>query len=97
MAFREVRPMNADSDNNLLAKIVESLAVSIGQRGHDLYSAAGVHVGEWVVLHAITAATVDLTRDGATESFALVAGDRVYGRITSINATSGTVEGYRAN
>ncbi len=89
--------MNADSDNNLLAKLVESLAVSIGQRGHDLYSAAGVHTGEWVVLHAISAATVTVNRDGVTEALTLVAGDRIYGRITEVNATSGTVEVYRAN
>jgi hypothetical protein len=89
--------MRADSDNNLLAKIVESLAVSIGQRGHDLYSAAGVHAGEWVVLHAITAATVEIVRDGLSETIVLVAGDRLYGQITSINVTSGSAEGYRAN
>ena len=97
MAFREVRPMRADSDNNLLTKVVESLAMSVGLRGHDLYSAAGVHTGEWVVLHAITAATVAIVRDGASETITLVAGDRIYGQITSVNVTAGTAEVYRAN
>ena len=97
MAFREVRPMRADSDNNLLTKIVESLAMSVGLRGHDLYSAAGAHTGEWVVLHAITACTVIVNRDNVSENITLVAGDRIYGQITLVNVTSGTAEVYRAN
>ena len=97
MAFREVRPMRADSDNNLLTKIVESLAMSVGLRGHDLFSAAGVNTGEWVVLHAITACNVIINRDGVSENITLVAGDRIYGQITEVNVTSGTAEVYRAN
>jgi hypothetical protein len=97
MAFREVRPMRADSDNNLLTKIVESLAMSVGLRGHDLYSAPGDHTGEWVVLHAITACTVIVNRDGVPENITLVAGDRIYGQITLVNVSSGTAEVYRAN
>jgi hypothetical protein len=89
--------MRADSDNNLLTKIVESLAISVGLRGHDLFSAAGVNTGEWVVLHAITAATVSVNRDGVSEIITLVAGDRIYGQITEVNVTSGTAEVYRAN
>jgi hypothetical protein len=89
--------MRADSDNNLLTKIVESLAMSVGFRGHDLYSAPGDHTGEWVVLHAITAATVIVIRDGVPENITLVAGDRIYGQITLVNVSSGTAEVYRAN
>lgn len=96
MPYRELRPRNADSDNNLLTKITSSLAIGLGQYGADVYSSAGVHIGEWAVLHAVTAATVTFIRDGVSETLAIGAGDRVYGRITSVNATSGTVEAYRA-
>jgi hypothetical protein len=97
MAFRELKSMRADSDNNLLTKIVESLAVSIGQRGHDLFSAPGDHTGEWVLLHAITTCTVIVNRDNVSENITLVAGDRIYGQITLVNVSSGTAEVYRAN
>jgi len=95
MAFRNLPSRNADSGNDLLRKIADSLALGLGQMGHDLYSAAGVHVGDWVILHAITAATVTIIRDGSTESFSLIAGDRVVGQISSVNVTAGTAELYR--
>lgn len=97
MAFPELRPRNADSDNNLLFKIADSLAISIGARGHDLYSGAtGAVTGTWQVLHAISASVVTIIRDGSTETITLAAGDRVYGRITSFSSASGDVELYRA-
>lgn len=97
MAYRELRALPADSDNDLLRKIADSLAIQLGQRGHDVYAAAGVHTGEWASLHAISAATVTIIRDAGSETLTLIAGDYLYGRITSVNATAGVVELYKVN
>lgn len=94
---RKLFSAGADSDNDLLRKIADSLAIGLAARGHDLLTAAGVQTGEWRVLHAITAATVTIIRDGVSETFSLIAGDRVTGNITSVNATAGTVELYIAS
>jgi hypothetical protein len=98
MAFRELRSRPADSDNDLLRKIADSLAIALGQRGHDRFNGAtAATAGEWAVLHAITAAVVTITRDTAVEAITLIAGDRIYGQITSVTVTSGDVELYRVN
>lgn len=97
MSFRNVTADGQDTDNKLFQKIADCLAISMGQRGHDLFAAAGVNTGEWAILHAITAATVTIVRESTTETITLVAGDRIYGKITSVNATSGSVELYRVN
>lgn len=97
--FRELRTAYGDSDNDLLRKLTDSIAISIGQRGHDVYGSPGVHTGEWVVLHVLgtVAATVALVRDGGAETLTIAAGDRIYGRITSVNALSGIIEVYKDN
>ena len=98
MAFRELRALPHDSDNDLLRKLVDSIAISIGQRGHDVLDvAAGQRIGEWVVLHALTAATFIIRRDGTAEILSLAAGDRLYGQITTAQSISGVIELYRDN
>jgi len=98
MAFRELRSRQADSDNDSLRKIVDALAIALGQRGHDRYSGAtAATAGEWAILHAIAASVVTVIRDGTSEAISLGAGDRIYGQITSVTVSSGDVELYRVN
>lgn len=97
MAFRDLRSRPRDTDNDTLRKIADSLAISLGQRGHDRYT-SGTNTGEWVILHAFAASVVTITRDTVVEAgISIIAGDRLYGQITSVTVTSGDVELYRAN
>jgi hypothetical protein len=95
---RDLRSRRADSDNDLLRKIADALAIGLGQRGHDRFNGATAATdGEWAVLHALSAATVTVVRDGSTETISLAAGDRIYGAITNVTVASGDVEVYRAD
>lgn len=99
MAFRELRASAQDTAHKLEQKLVDILAIALGQRGHDRFNGAtSATSGEWAILHAITAATVTVIRDGITEAgITLIAGDRIYGQISSVTVTSGDVELYRDN
>ena len=96
MAFRDLRAVGHETDNKLFQKITDSLAIALGQRGHDRYT-SGTNLGEWAILHAIAASTVTIVRDTVSETITLIAGDRIYGQITSVTVTSGDVELYRVN
>lgn len=96
MALRDVRATGSDTDNKLFQKIADTLAIALGQRGHDRYT-SGTNTGEWAILHAIGGSVVTVIREGASETMTLIAGDRIYGYITSVTVTSGDVELYRMN
>lgn len=99
MSFRDLRALPGDTDNKLYQKIADVLAIALGQRGHDRFNGAtSATAGTWAILHAITASVVTVTRDGVTEAgISLIAGDRIYGQISSVTVTSGDVELYRDN
>lgn len=98
MSQRDLRSTGHDSENKHLSKITDTLAIAMGQRGHDRFSGAtSATAGEWAILHAITAATLTVTRDAIVETISLAAGDRIYGYITSVTVASGDVELYKMN
>lgn len=94
MAYPNFFPRHGDGDNNLLAKIARSLAAGLGQHGVDVFT-SGTHEGQWSTLHALTAATVTVVRDGIETVLTLIAGDSTHGVFTSVTVTSGTVELFR--
>lgn len=98
MAFHPCSPRRADTDNVLLRNIAYSLAVSLGDTGVDYYAAAPgtPHVGEWRILHAVSASIVIVIRDGVQTTIAIAATDRLYGKFTSVEVSTGAVELYRA-
>jgi len=96
MSFRDLRAVGHETDNKLFQKMTDTLAIALGQRGHDRYT-SGTNLGEWAILHALAASTVTVIREGTTETITLIAGDRIYGQITSVTVTSGDVELYRVN
>jgi hypothetical protein len=98
MSFPSILPSPGDSETRLVSKLVRAIGVSVGQGGHDVFSSAlsDIHLGSWVILHALTSCNVTITRDEIIETISLVAVDRIYGKITSVQVNSGTVELYRA-
>lgn len=96
MAFNNsVTPNCQDSDNNLLKKAARLLATAAGRYGSDIFS-SGTHAGEWAVLHAFEDSTVQIVRDGESQTITILGGDRLYGQISEVTITSGRVELYRA-
>lgn len=96
-------PRLDDTEQRLSYKILATLTAGLGLAGVDVVTDATVHSNAspgWLILHAIEDTVIGaVTRKNATGSLSgktLKAGDRIYGEITAVQLTSGSVELYRA-
>lgn len=95
-----VIPQTSDDAQALLRKIAGYLAVGLGLYGVKTITGAATVTGNFWVFHALADTVVSSVTyaDGSTftAGSTVKAGDRIYGRITSITIASGTGELYVA-
>lgn len=93
-------PVPADAASRLLARLTAANAVALGAYGIDFYADTATHTGNWGVIEVVTAATfTTLTIANSSGTFTGVlfqAGQRIYGDITAIDLTSGSIFAYRS-
>lgn len=77
-----------------------SLQSGLGAAGFDVVDDTDPHTGDWVCIHALEDSELSaVTATGSSGSLAgktLLAGDRIFGPITAVTLTSGTVILYKA-
>lgn len=102
-AISQIHPLNDDTAQRLLWKVGNLLYTGLGLAGSTRVAGTAVHTGKYWVFHALTdtvVASITYNSDAPGAIAAgdtIKAGDRIYGRITSFAATSGTGELYAAS
>lgn len=93
-------PVISDSVQRLNERISAANALALGANGFDLYSDTSAHTGTWGVIEVLTTATfTTLTvanTSGTLIGVAFQPGTRLFGVITAIRLTSGSVIAYRS-
>lgn len=95
-------PRLDDTAQRLLWKIATGISVGLGLAGAERVANTALHAGKFWIFHAISNCVIagityaPGTSGGASAGDTVVAGDRIYGVITSLSLTSGTGELYIA-
>ena len=100
MAVTFIHPRLDDTAQRLLWKIANFLYVGLGGAGSVAVTSGVLYRGAYWIYHAksdsvISAITYDGT-GGAAAGDTITAGDRIYGKIISLQLSSGTGELYNA-
>lgn len=96
-----IAPRLDDTAQRLLWKIANFLYVGLGGAGSVAVVSGTLYQGAYWIFHAKTASVIasisyEGGTGGAVAGDTIAAGDRIYGKITSLQLTSGTGELYNA-
>lgn len=98
----KAKPASGDSDNNFLRKLNGILATGAGLGGNLIVADTAAHSGDFGIIHALTDTTFTSvvfypgTSSGSLSGKTLLAGDRIYGDIRTVQAFVGTYILYRS-